>query len=219
MATRYSQDVKTNIKELTLESAQSLYEWITYCVNAYNKNISPKFEVRYKRGDISCKTDNYQEFLRDTYGLIIIISEIHISYYDIDLSFLINPTLDTDSRPYQKYVEITIFSKDIDSILAIVPSLKHIISKEKIKVPEQIQQLPEITINVGGDLTMAGSSIGSGNEVHNGQHVSATTKKDTIQEETSFWKGIKQQLVANWIWWLLGLIGATIIGWLGYVNL
>ena len=220
MATRYSQEIKTNQEELTFDMVRNLYEWITHCVKDYNAKAIPCFDIRYKRGDISCTTDNYEEFIRDTYGLSIAINSFIISYYQtMDLSFHIGLSIDTKAKSFKKYVEITIYSDNIQSMSTIVPSLQNTIVKGHIKTPEQIKQLPEISINVGGDLTMAGSSIGNGNEVYNNQAVSAITKKDTIQEETSFWEGVKQQLVANWIWWLLGLILTICLGYLGFVSI
>ena len=220
MATRYSQEIKTNQEELTFDTIRNLYEWITLCVKDYNATAIPSFEIRYKRGDISCTTDNYEEFIRDTYGLSVTVNSFIVSYYTtMDLSFHVSLNIDTKSTSYKKYVGITIYGNNIESMSSIVPSLKDIIVKGHTKALEQIKQLPEIYINVGGDLTMAGSSIGNGNEVYNNQAIHAITKKDTIQEETSFWKGVKQQLVANWIWWLLGLILTICLGYLGFVSI
>ncbi len=209
MATRYSQDIKTNIPALTLESVQSLYKWITYCVKSYNADATPNFEIRYQRGEISCTTDNYEEFIRNTYGLTIAISNFQISYYKVlDLSFRIDPFIDTRSMPYKQYIAIAIYSGNIESISTIVPLLKNVISKGHIPTSNAIKQLPEITINVGGDFTMAGSSIGNNNKTNNKGEI-AIIEKDTEISPTknSFWEGVLQQIVANWIWWLLGLIG------------
>ena len=72
------------------------------------------------------------------------------------------------------------------------------------------EQLPEIKINVGGDLTMIGGSIGANNK-------STSTGKTILPQKTedNFWTGVKQQLVANWIWYVIGLLCASALTCLG----
>lgn len=211
MATRYSQDIKTDINKLTIATVQSLYEWITHCVKEYNADVVPEVEIQYERGEISCTTDNYNEFVRDTYGLSVKINDARICYYDIGLSFYIRNYFEMKS--YDEYVKIVVYSNCIDSISTIVPSLKKIISEGKITTSTPIQRLPEITVNVGGDLNMNGSAIGNNNEIENQGSISSIieTKTEVQQGVTSFWEGVGQQIVANWIWWLLGIIGTAIV--------
>lgn len=53
-------------------------------------------------------------------------------------------------------------------------------------------------INVGGDFQMNGSTIGPGNNV--------SSTKQEIKQDGGFWKGVWQNVVSNFIWWLLGAI-------------
>ena len=82
------------------------------------------------------------------------------------------------------------------------------------KKTKNTEQLSEIKINVDGNLTMVGSSIGANNK-------SINIGKTSLQHETTqktkdnFWKGVWQQIVANWIWYFMGLLCATILTYFG----
>ena len=57
---------------------------------------------------------------------------------------------------------------------------------------------------------MVGSSIGANNK-------STSISKTILQQkpEDNFWTGIKQQLVANWIWYVIGLLCASSLTYFG----
>lgn len=67
MATKYSQDIKIDIEEFDFEAVQEIYTWITCCAEQQQLEEAPQFNIRYEIGKISCITDNYDEFIRDTH--------------------------------------------------------------------------------------------------------------------------------------------------------
>lgn len=209
MATKYSQDIKIDIEEFDFEAVQEIYTWITCCAEQQQLEEAPQFNIRYEIGKISCITDNYEEFIRDTYGIPIKISGFSLSYYKIGISFYVNRCY-IDEKSDTKHILITIYSTDRHIISQIVPSLEQIIKSNKSKETNNTEQLPEIKINIGGDLTMVGSSIGANNK-------STSIGKTILQQKTedNFWTGVKQQLVANWIWYVIGLLCASTLTYFG----
>ena len=89
-------------------------------------------------------------------------------------------------------------------------SYEKIIESNMSKKTKNTEQLSEIKINVDGNLTMVGSSIGANNK-------STSIGKTILQQKTkdNFWKGVWQQIVANWIWYFMGLLCATILTYFG----
>lgn len=213
MATKYSQDIKIDIEEFNFETVREIYTWIICCVEKQQLEETPQFNIRYKIGKISCTTDNYEEFIRDAYGIPIKISSFSLSYYKTGISFSVNRCY-IDKKSDNKSIEITIYSTDRHVISQIVPSLEQIIKSNKSKKTNNTEQLPEIKIDVAGNLTMVGSSIGANNK-------SINIGKTSLQHETTqktkdnFWKGVWQQIVANWIWYFMGLLCATILTYFG----
>ena len=209
MATKYSQDIKIDIEEFNFEAVQEIYTWITCCAEQQQLEEAPQFNIRYEIGKISCITDNYEEFIRDAYGIPIKISSFSLSYYKTGISFYVNRCY-IDEKSDKKSIEITIYSTGRHVISQIVPSLEQIIKSNKSKKTNNTEQLPEIKIDVAGNLTMVGSSIGANNK-------STSISKTILQQkpEDNFWTGIKQQLVANWIWWLLGILFVAFLTYLG----
>lgn len=213
MATKYSQDIKIDIEEFNFETVREIYTWIICCVEKQQLEETPQFNIRYKIGKISCTTDNYEEFIRDAYGIPIKISSFSLSYYKTGISFYVNRCY-IDEKSDNKSIEITIYSTDRHVISQIVPSLEQIIKSNKSKKTNNTEQLPEIKIDVVGNLTMVGSSIGANNK-------SINIGKTSLQHETTqktkdnFWKGVWQQIVANWIWYFMGLLCATILTYFG----
>lgn len=209
MATKYSQDIKIDIEEFNYEAVQEIYTWIICCVEKQQLKETPQFNIRYEIGKISCKTDNYEEFIRDAYGIPIKIFNFSLSYYKTGISFYVNRCY-IDEKSDKKSVEITIYSTDRHIISQIVPSLEQIIKSNKSEKTNNTEQLPEIRIDVAGNLTMVGSSIGANNK-------STSIGKTILQQKTedNFWTGVKQQLVANWIWYVIGLLCASTLTYFG----
>lgn len=209
MATKYSQDIKIDIEEFNFEAVQEIYTWITCCAEQQQLEEAPQFNIRYEIGKISCTTDNYEEFIRETYGVPLNIFDFSVRYHKLGISFFVHRNY-IDEKSLKKCIEITISTNDRNMISQIVPSLEQIIKSDMSKKTNNTEQLPEIKINVGGDLTMIGSSIGANNK-------STSTGKTILPQKTedNFWTGVKQQLVANWIWYVIGLLCASALTCLG----
>ena len=209
MATNYSQKIKTNIEKLGYETTQAIYECINKCCAQKITNYNPSFDILYNRGNISCSTDTYDEFIRDAYGLEIEVISIRIIDYKTDISFNIGYYISTDTTHFKSVVEISINSKNINNISTIVPEIeKELLVMDKQSTDKQKEgtvQLPSIQVNVGGDLHMAGSAIGTQNTTSTN-----TVKKDETSSKSSWWTPIWQNITANIIWELL-VLGAIII--------
>lgn len=206
MSTRYSQDIITDIKGLNYSIVPNLYTWITSCVDKYKPGCSYKFNVHYKYGELSCSTDNYDEFIRHTYGIEVDVFYLSISPDNLDISFNI--------YNYNNNVKISIYSTDVNIISKIVPSLKDIIKTRGINDSNSTTKIPEIQIEVAGDLTMIGSAIGSNNTTtNNGKTI--IKKEISHKNKDSFCGEILQQIIANWIWWLLGILFVALLTYLG----
>lgn len=213
MATNYSQDIKINIEEFNFEAVQKIYTWITSCVEQQQLEETPHFNIRYEIGTISCKTDSYEEFIRETYGVPLNIFDFSVRYHKLGISFFVYRNY-IDEKLLKKCIEITISTNDRHIISQIVPIFEKIIESNMSKKTKNTEQLSEIKINVDGNLTMVGSSIGANNK-------SINIGKTSLQHETTqktkdnFWKGVWQQIVANWIWYFMGLLCATILTYFG----
>lgn len=209
MATNYSQKIKTNIEKLDYETTQAIYECINKCCTQKIANYNPSFHILYNRGNISCSTDTYDEFIRDAYGLEIKVISISINDYKTDISFNIGYYISTDTTHFKSGVEISINSKNINNISTIVPEIeKELLVMDKQTTDKQKEgtvQLPSIQVNVGGDLHMAGSAIGTQNTTSTN-----TVKKDETSSKSSWWTPVWQSITSNIIWWIIGISGTVV---------
>ena len=209
MATNYSQKIKTNIEKLDYETTQTIYECINKCCAQKITNYNPSFDILYNRGNISCSTDTYDEFIRDAYGLEIEVISIRINDYKTDISFNIGYYISTDTTRVKRCVEISINSKNINNISTIVPEIeKELLVMNKPSTDKQKEgtvQLPSIQVNVGGDLHMAGSAIGTQNTTSTN-----TVKKDETSSKSSWWTPVWQSITSNIIWWIIGISGTVV---------
>ena len=209
MATRYSQNIKTNIEKLDYDTTQAIYECINKCCVKKFTTYNPSFQISYNRGNISCSTDAYEEFIRDAYGLEIKVNSISINDYATDISFSIGYYISMDTTPIKMGVEISINSRKIENISIIVPEIeKELLVMDKQSTDKQKEgtvQLPSIQVNVGGDLHMAGSAIGTQNTTSTN-----TVKKDGTSSKSSWWTPVWQSITSNIIWWIIGISGTVV---------
>ena len=207
MATNYSQDIKTKIECLDYNAIRTIYESINICCKKQFATYHPSFQILYRRGSISCRTDTYDEFIRDAYGIEITVQSVIISDYKTDISFNISYYI-TDS-PIKKYVEITIYSQNINNISVIAPKIQQeLLNMDRQPADRQKDaavQLPSINVNVGGDLHMDNSAIGTQNAV------STKVEQDNrVHSKSGWWRPVWQKITANIIWWIIGFSGTII---------
>lgn len=204
MATNYSQEIKTNIEKLDYNAVQALYECINRCCVKRFTTYNPSFDILYNRGSISCNTNTYDEFIRDAYGLEIEVLSISINDFKTGISFHIGYYLDTTH--VKSGVKISINSGNINNISIITPQLqKELEDMDTDKKKDGTSQIPSISVNVGRDLTMHDSAIGTQNTISKN-----TLKGGETSSKSSWWTPIWQSITANIILWIIGISGTVI---------
>ena len=235
MATKYEREIKTSIKNLDYDTACRLIRYVDECFASIGASEPTRLYIQFYKEDIKVTADNLKDFNREAYRQKINVTNISIKNnldkIKVYICYFIAPQK-------QKFIKFNISSENtttltdmmigIESRLADNNELLRIQKRPKVKTAIIAQakvsnahtpQSPQsnITINVGGDFNMSGSAIGSNNKAENEGVITTTVEKnkDVKQEETSFWEGVWQQVVANGVWWILCVIGASILAYLG----
>jgi hypothetical protein len=128
MATQYSQDITTDLEELNYTTVQDLYMWITHCVEKcqLGSNV-PNFDIHYKEGEFSCRQEDFDDFICDTYGKVIDVIEFSIHYNKIGVFFIVRRSIVTQN------VNIILYSKDKRILSRIAPMLKETVANGKLE--------------------------------------------------------------------------------------
>ena len=235
MATKYTQEIKTSIKYLDYDTACKLIRYVDDCLASIGASDPIKLRIQFDKGDIKVTTDSLKDFKREAYRQNIYVKSISINNKLDNIKVYICFFNDFQKKKYIKFnlssentTTLTDMMIGIESRLANNGELLRIQKRPKVKpaiiaqakvsntqIPQSTQS--NITINVGGDFNMSGSAIGSNNKAENEGVITTTIEKnkDVKQEETSFWEGVWQQVVANGVWWILCVIGASILAYLG----
>ena len=235
MAIKYEQEIKTSIKYLDYNTAYRLIRYVDECFASIGASEPTKLYIQFYKEDIKVTADNLKDFEREAYRQKINVTNISIrnnlDKIKVYICYFKVP-------PKQKYIKFNISSENTTTLTDMMigierrltdnnellriqkrPKVKTaIIAEAKVsntQIPQSTQS--NITINVGRDLNMSGSAIGSNNKAENEGVITTTVEKnkDEKQEETSFWEGVWQQVVANGVWWILGVIGVSILAYLG----
>ena len=237
MATKYTQEIKTSIKYLDYDTACKLIRYVDDCLASIGASDPIKLRIQFDKGDIKVTTDSLKDFEREAYRQKINVTNIsiknnldkikvYICYFKVPqkqkfITFNISSENTTTLTDMMIGIERRL--ADNNELLRIQkrPKVNTMpIAKASVNIPiAPIPQSPHnnITINVGGDFNMSGGAIGSNNKAENEGVITTTVEKnkDVKQEETSFWEGVWQQVVANGVWWILSVIGASILAYLG----
>ena len=235
MSKSIGQEIRTTIEELDYNAVCKLTQYVKDSFASIDANDSMKFRIQFNMGEIQLILENFDEFCTTAYGQEIDVFSVQLSNYPHRTYVYIQKF----NRDIQRKASLRISCEDtptlvnmckgIENRLANDGTLLRIQKQQKAKIAPTTQAnvlntlIPQskqsiITINVGGDLNMSGSAIGNSNEVESQGNLATTTEKDVVNAESksSFWEGVWQQIVANGIWWLLGIIGTAIIAYLGF---
>ncbi len=235
MSKSIGQEIRTTIEELDYNAVCKLTQYVKESFASIDANDSMKFRIQFNMGEIQLILENFDEFCTTAYGQEIDVVSVQLSNYphrtyvyiqnfNSDIQRKASLRISCEDTP-----TLVNMCKGIENRLANDGTLLRIQKQQKAKIAPTTQAnvlntlIPQskqsnITINVGGDLNMSGSAIGNSNEVESQGNLATTTDKDVVNAESksSFWEGVWQQIAANGIWWLLGIIGTAIIAYLGF---
>lgn len=234
MSKSIGQEIKTSIENLDYNAVCRLTQYVKDSFASIDANESMKFHIQFNMGEIQIVLDDFDEFCRTAYGQEIDVVSVCVSNYPHRIYVYMHKF----NSDIQQKTSIRISCEDVSTLVNMCKGIESRLvangellriqkrPKEKTAIIAQAKvsntQIPQstqsnITINVGGDFNMSGSAIGSNNKAENEDVITTTVEKnkDVKQEETSFWKGVWQQVVANGVWWILGVIGASILAYLG----
>ena len=235
MATNYERKIKTSIKYLDYNTACRLIRYVDECFASIGASEPTKLYIQFYKENTKVTADNLKDFEREAYRQKINVTNIsiknnldkikvYICYFNVPQKQKIikfNISSENTTTLTDMMIGIERRLADNNELLRIQkrPKVKTaIIAQAKVsntQIPQSTQS--NITINVGGDFNMSGSAIGSNNKAENEGVITTTVEKnkDVKQEETSFWEGVWQQVVANGVWWILGVIGVSILAYMG----
>lgn len=232
MGKSFGQEIKTSIENLDYNTACKLIEYVKESFANIDTNESMKFHIMFRMGEISLTIDDFNEFCQLAYGQKIDIIVIRLSNYLHKIYVNIYPF----NSKGQRLASIKISSMEISTLTKMIVSIEGKISKDenllriqKTKttvLPQQLKEFikdhnakvptsTEVVVNVKGDLNINGSAVGN-NMLENKANVIAMIENviTEVNDKPRFWSGIWQQILANFIWWLLGIIGVGILSFL-----
>lgn len=233
MSKSIGQEIKTSIENLDYNAVCRLTQYVKDSFASIDANESMEFRIQFNMGEIQLILDNFDEFCRTAYGQEIDVVSVCVSNYP-HRTYVYMRKFNSD---IQQKTSLRISCEDVSTLVNMCKGIESrlVANGELFRIQKQqrakatpiaeastvnvpIAHTPQspqsnITINVGGDFNMSGSAVGNNNEVENKGAIASTitTKTEVQQEKLSFWEGVWQQIVANWIWWLLGVIGVTIL--------
>ena len=160
-----------------------------------------QYNFQFKNGEISCSTDDREEFLQEIFGT----TDFHLTnmtVFFIDLESSVNVHV-------IYFCGLRISSSDKDLVIKAseaydseIRRLEQRNTQEKVVIEHHEHNITNIDqsgqININGDVQ--NSAIGNSNTV------SSTTNNIIESKSSSFWKGIWQKIVANALWWVIGFI-------------
>ena len=192
----FSTHIKSRFELNTYKGTKDTYEWIIASLKKLNLNYE-KIEVSFQFdiGDINCVCNSIEEFTEYAYGQ---------NDYDLTCLSIIyrsDSNIYIDAMTYNGVRICTDSKVLLEEIISILESPD--IKKSENATNNYIQNNYEI-----------GTISGDNNAVVQGNNSNITqqkVEKSTLKE----WIGaILQNLVANWLWLVIPIIIATIIGFL-----
>ena len=160
-----------------------------------------QYKFQFKNGEISCSTDDREEFLQEIFGTTDFdLTSMTVFFIDLESSVNVHVIY---------FCGLRISSSDKDLVIKAseaydleISRLQQRNTKEKVVIEHHEHNITNIDqanqININGDIQ--NSAIGNGNTV------SLTTNNINEFKSGSFWKGIWQKIVANALWWGIGFI-------------
>ena len=205
MLTSFSQTIGCKYGIKSYQDTKNTYDWILKSIYKMRKapgNINSSFN--FCTGNISCSCKSIEEFVENAYGAhMFSLSTMHILALDINIFFCV------DSRDV---VTVSADSKiSLEEIIRLLNSTE--LGPDEINDPISViyieRQDNSVTIN--GDSNII---------ANNHSTISGTQKKS--EAKTSNWiQGICQGILANLMWWILGLVAVALLAWAvsnGYIG-
>ena len=193
----FSQEIVLKYGANTYQEVRNTYEWVAKIAqNLALKNPKIEEEFLFSVGKMTCSAKNLAEFITNAYGM---------SDFEI-LNFLIS-VYDKDKCICRFSYMCGSFSVRSDSkeIIEKVLTLAERTTLDDDMFNSAIKS-ENVSINVSGNNNIIAndSSMIS---------ISATPESKTCKSKIHEWiTAIAQNIAANYIWWILGLIGTVVIG-------
>ena len=208
----FSKEIYAKYKKFDYDGVINNYEWLTKTITSKFDGVQPpKVVLSFHMGDISCSCESIDEFKEHAYGQAIDVFQYNLAYYQQtgnNRKGIAHVFLSANGK---KQVTINCDNKQV--LIKICTALENSLSTPEEKQPILLQQTvnhidQSTNISIRGNNTIQDSNIGAGNQLQKEEH----------SEKDSFWKPIWQTIVANWIWFLLGLGVAALLTYFGFHN-
>ena len=160
-----------------------------------------QYKFQFKNGEISCSTDDREEFLQEIFGTTDFdLTSMTVFFIDLESSVNVHVIYFCGFRISSSDKDLVI--KASEAYDSEIRRLEQRNTQEKVVIEHHEHNITNIDqsgqININGDVQ--NSAIGNSNTV------SSTTNNIIESKSSSFWKGIWQKIVANALWWVIGFI-------------
>lgn len=208
----FSKELPLKYQELDYDGVIGNYNWIKDAITSKFENVERiECTTVFKIGDISCSCESIEEFSEYAYGQ-------SINVYSYDLVFYQNNSDNSHSRITHIIIKnsnkiLIAYCDSMEILIKVCTALEDSMKSKQSDalIQSQINNYihDESThVTMGNHSTIQGVNIGKNNVM----------KTNASAPKESFWKSILQTITANWMWFLLGLILAVILGYLGISN-
>ena len=197
----FSKTIETNRSLATYQDVRNVYDWLINSIDELkiqDKNITE--ELRFYIGDITCNTKSFSEFIEHAYGVD--------SFKFSELGIFV----------HQKLENILYISLRFDSSLYISTSDKIVLENFCNILQKKETDTPTIVYNIASQNNNTTTINGNNNAVVNqSENVNINTETQKTGSKFHQWlTAILQNLLANWIWYLLTLLAGGFISYLIY---
>ena len=208
----FSKEIYAKYKKFDYDGVIKNFDWITTMIKElFDDIIEPYVQIAFTMGDIDCSCNSINEFKEHAYGQNISVYTYNVSFYQNTNDEKIRTAFMILSDYKEKQIKVC--CDDKQTLIKICTALENSLSAQEEKQPILLQQTvnridQSTNISIGDNNTIQDSNIGAGNQLQKEEH----------SEKDSFWNPIWQTLVANWMWFLLGLGVAALLTYFGFNN-
>lgn len=209
---RFSKDIPLKYPTLDYDGVIQNYKWIEETVFSLFEDLAtPKVQISFKMGDISCTCFSIEEFSEHAYGQ-------QIDVYSYDISF-------DSSKDHKSIAYVMLSSTNLKKVATLCCDRKDSLIKistaleeaSKIKDTSATPVVQEIATYVHDESTHV--TIGDNNTIENANiGANNTSNADKPAPKESFWKAVWQTIAANWIWFAFGLLLIAVLAGTGITN-
>lgn len=205
---QYSVKYDNGIRTDTLDEIKRSYDYVINSIKMLDSKITVSSQdFLLDIGKINASIDNYDEFLKTSFGQPIELNEISIRFRVGEEYYA---TVLIKSRKAFGPENIKIMSSDIGTLEKIVSSFDTYKKKRAQKVSGNTTTIYQGDhIEIKDNANVVDSNIG-GNQnqvIDNSLRPAEPAKKD----KSSFFKAIWANIVSNWLWWAIGIIMTAVL--------